>query len=435
MSECVIYPSRLEGSIQVPSSKSQSMRAVLFAALADGESRLENLLNSPDVEAMIEACRTLGVEIKQSGSDWLIYGCGGTPKPPRDVINAGMSGLVLRLVGGVGALTPGYTVITGHPMLCEHRLVEPLLKGLKQWGALAHTMAGNNKAPIVVRGPLSGGIAHIEGQDSQPVSAMLLAGAFSKRPCEIYVSNPGELPWVDLTLTWFDRLGIVYDRDEYNWYRLDGQAHYPGFCYTATGDWSSAAFPLVGALVTGSSVTLNNLAPDDPQGDRHILEVLESFGAEFVQEGDDLTTALCSSLQGQRIDCNRCIDALPILAVLGTWAQGETILMNASIARHKESNRLQAMVHELSKMGAYIKETEDGLYIKQSQLVGTRVSSHGDHRVAMALAVAGLIAKGPTVIEDPACVSKTYPDFYTHLEHLGAEIKWQKRDQVSPTSP
>ena len=422
-----VKPSHVSGSVIVPPSKSHSLRAILFASLAHGQSVIRNYLKSPDTEAMVQACRGLGADIIVTPDALMIRGVSGKPSTPTDVIDAGNSGQVLRFVAAVAALTSGYTVITGDASIRTLRPVQPLLDGLTGLKVFAVSTQGNGSAPIIVKGPLQGGKTQLDGADSQPVSALLIAAAFATQPTEIRVTDPGEKPWVDLTLDWLQRLGIAYERTGYTHYKLIGNASYPGFDYTVPGDFSSCAFPLAAAIITNSALKLHNLDMQDAQGDKALIAVLQKMGANIVLSAEQKTLQVQpgSQLQGQMIEVNQFIDALPILAVVACFAHGPTTLTGAAIARKKESDRIAAMAQVLTAMGAKIEELDDGMRIYPAPLTGAVVPSFSDHRIAMAAAVAGLAATGETVIEDVACVSKSYPDFLQAMQQIQADITCQ----------
>ena len=419
----VIRRSCLRGELQVPSSKSHSLRALLFASLADGDSLLSGVLDSPDTQAMINACRQMGAKIHSTAQGWQVSGVRGLPCCPQEVIDAGNSGQVLRFVGAISSLIDGYTVISGDHSIRHQRNVAPLLSGLQQLGCFAISTKQDGFAPIVVKGPITGHYLEIDGQDSQPVSALLMAAAFAKHPIEINVTNPGEIPWVGLTLSWLDRLGIQYQASS-NWnrYQLFGQAHYFGFNYQVPGDFSSAAFSVVGALITRGWVKISNLDMQDSQGDKKLLEVLHALKMPLAFEQGAIQVGGDHCIPGFDLDVNDYIDALPILTVLACFADDECQLRGAKVARTKESDRLSSMTQELRKMGADITEHADGLSIRPRPLQGTHVYSHHDHRVAMALAVAGMGATGITHIDDVACVDKSYPGFSDAMQRLGAKL-------------
>lgn len=413
MKTCCIKKSQLSGSVIIPSSKSQTLRGLLFASLAKGKSTLFHCLSSPDTTAMIYACRLFGAIVKEFPDRIEVQGTDGNVAATEDVIHAGNSGIVLRFCTAVGALGHHPVVITGDHSIRHFRPMKSLISSLNQLGARVESMRGDFFAPIIIKGPLKGGKATLSGEDSQPVSALLIACAFAERPSEIIVHDPGEIPWVNLTLKWLNRLQIPYEREEAYCYRLQGKAHISGFSYSVPGDWSSAAFPLAAALITHSELTLENVDRDDEQGDKALVDVLMKMGAQlsFEPEKRCLHVLKSPKLQGITLDVNEIIDALPILAVVACFAEGETHLVNASNARHKESDRLHTMTMELRKMGGDIEEKEDGLLIRGSVLQGTTVESHNDHRVALSLMVAALAAEGETTILNIDCIEKSYPDF------------------------
>lgn len=408
----------LSGSLRLPSSKSHTIRAILFAAFTQGVSRLHHLLDSPDATCAIQAVRHFGAKVEKTPTGLQIEGVAGQPQPSDDVIDAGNSGQVLRFASALAALGDSYTVFTGDESIRSNRPIQPLLDGLRGLQAWAFSTRENGYAPLIVKGPLKAGVTYLDGGDSQPVSALLMAAAFTDGETQIHVTNGGEKPWLALTLSWLDRLGVKYSHLNFDHFIIQGKKHRPAFEVTIPGDLSSLAFPLAAALITKSEILIEHVDLEDIQGDKVLVFVLQSMGAclEVDSENCRLKVLANSQLQGQVIDVNDFIDAVPILAVLGCYAKGETHLINASIARKKESNRLACMTAELKKMGACIEETEDGLKVKQSPLKGTTVNSHGDHRLAMSLIVAGLGAEGETEVHGIECINKSYPSFLEDLK-------------------
>lgn len=416
----------LQGAITIPSSKSHTLRAILFATLAQGKSVIWRYLPSSDTFAMIDACRLLGANIEIHANRLEILGIGGSCGLTfaEDVINAGNSGIVLRFLAAIGALMPHPIVITGDHSIRHQRPMHSLLAALRQLGAAASSMRGDSLAPVIIQGPITGRKAIVEGQDSQPVSALLIAAAFAKQPITIEVLHPGEKPWVALTLHWFDRLGISYQNHGFTHYQLQGHAHYSGFEYVVPGDLSSAAFPLVAALITNSELVLNNVDMQEVQGDKALIYTLQQMGGKI--EIDEAKKALLvkkgSLLRGTAIDINDFIDAITIMAVAACFAQGQTYIHNAAIARQKECNRLSAITLELSKMGAQIEEVEEGLRIQGTPLHAAQLYTHGDHRMVMSLSIAALAAKGQSLIAPIGSIAKTYPSFCADFNALGANI-------------
>jgi 3-phosphoshikimate 1-carboxyvinyltransferase len=424
MSLCQVRPSRLSGSITIPPSKSHTLRAVLFASLARGQSVINNALTSPDVTAMIDACRMMGANIEIFPDKLVIEGTSGHVRTPDNIINVGNSGIVLRFITAIAAVGNGYTVVTGDHSIRHQRPMEPLLSAMQQLGAYAVSTRENGFAPVVIKGPIRSGKAHLDGQDSQPVSALLIALALAEGDFEIQVENAGEKPWVAMTLDWFDRLGIECRNDRFEHYSITGGQRYDGFHYHVPGDLSSAAFPIAAAIITGSSLAVHGVDLDDCQGDKELIATLQKMGADIKidRETKMLSIAAGSRLKGITVDINGFIDAITILAVVACFAEGETKLLNASIARNKECNRIQSIATELKKMGADIEELDDGLLVKGARLTGASMSSYGDHRMAMSLITAALAAEGSSSIGGVQCVSKTYPTFFVDFQTIGGNL-------------
>jgi len=394
--------------------------------MAKGVSQIRGYLHSPDTTAMVKALRLLGSVVDVSDEKLAVDGTAGHLQSAEDVIDCGNSGQVLRFIGALAALMPHYVILTGDKSIRHNRPVLPLLDGLNQLGALAVSSRGDGFAPIIVRGPITREKAKIVSPDSQPVSGLLMAGAFAPHPIELYVENPGEKPWIGLTLHWFDKFRIPYANERFERYAMKGQAKIDRFDYTVPGDFSSAAFPIAAALLTHSELTLSPIDMDDPQGDKAIIPLLKQMGARFEIDParKTLTVKKGGSLKGMRIDCNDFIDALPILAVIGCFAEGETQIVGAAIARSKESDRIRCIAEELKKMGGDLEERPDGLLIRPAKLKGAKVQTHHDHRLVLALSVAAMAAhSGESVIEGAAAAEKTYPGFLKDFKAVGADIE------------
>jgi len=298
----------------------------------------------------------------------------------------------------------------------------PLLEALNQLGCFAVSTKGDGHAPVVVRGPIRGGQAALDGADSQPISALLIACALAEAPSELTVINPGEKTWVGVTLDWLARCGVEISNDQFAKYRIRGRQQWGGLETTIPRDWSAAMYPIAAALITeGSEVFLPGLDFNDSQGDRLVVNVLRDMGAD-IEIRDDGVLARSSKLTGRVIDCNDFIDQFMMLAVVGCFAKGETVLTNAEICRHKECNRITEMHRALTTMGADVQQRQDGLIVHQSHLKGAVLDSRADHRLVMTLAVAALGAAGDTVINDIACIKKTFPHFVEQMTRIGAAM-------------
>jgi 3-phosphoshikimate 1-carboxyvinyltransferase len=424
MRKFIVHPSSLKGSLTVPPSKSQTMRAILFGAFGKGITEIHHYLHSPDTLAMLNACNLLGAKIQITPEVLYIEGINGQFNSAEDVINAGNSGIILRFITAIAALGTHHIVLTGDYSIRNRRPMNELLNGLIQLQVEAISTRNNGFAPIIIRGPLKPGNVEIKGEDSQPVSALLIAAAFAQGPIEIKVNKPGEIPWVNLTLSWLSRLGISFINKDFSYFSLQGRSQYLGFSYNVPGDLSSALFPVAAALVTGSELYLKNIDMHDLQGDKEVIHILRKMGAKIdIDEVRQTLMVKRSQLQGITIDANNFIDAVPILAVVASFAEGETKIINSTVAKQKECDRLKCIAAELNKMNGKVLETTDGLLIHGSSLKGASLDSHEDHRMAMSLTVASLGAKGNSMISGVDCIAKTFPHFDLALQSLGAQLE------------
>ena len=410
----------LHGSVRIPPNKSHSFRALIMAALAEGRSRIVAPAVSNDWMLGTEALEMFGATIDPKAGDvWEVTGTGGNLQVPDDVVDCGNSGIILRFFMALAACCDGYTVLSGDHSIRHIRLCQPRVDALNDLGAW------DGHAPVVVRGPLKGGHTEIDGMDSQPVSALLIAGSMAAAPIELTVKRPGERPWVAVTMDWLDRCGVKYINDNFEHYRVEGQSHWPALEVTTPLDWSAALYPIVaGLIVPDSEVHIPGMDINDSQGDKAVVEVLRSMGGD-IEIADSEVIARSSKLVGQVIDCNNFIDQFMLLAVVGALAEGQTVLTNAESCRHKECDRISEMCQALKAMGADVEEQPDGLVVRKSQLRGAGIDSKNDHRMVMTLAVAGLAARGQTLISDVECVKKTVPGFVGQMQSIRCDMQTQ----------
>ncbi len=413
----------LKGSVKTPPNKSQSFRALIMASLAEGTSRIIAPAVSSDWMRGTEALEMFGAQIIPKAEQvWEVTGTGGKLQTPEDIVDCGNSGIILRFFTALAACCDGYTVLTGDHSLRHIRLCQPLIDALNSLGAWAVSTKGDGHAPVVVRGHLKGGSCEIDGIDSQPVSALLIAASLADAPSDITVIHPGEKPWVGVTLDWLERCGVEYSNENFEHFRVRGRSSWKGFERTIPLDWSAALYPIVAALLThDSEVRLSGMDFNDCQGDKEVVTILQEMGAQIEVTGDTVV-AKSSKLIGREIDCNNFVDQFVLLAVVGAFAQGQTVLSNAEICRHKECDRITQTCKALRAMGAQVEERPDGLVVKRSRMRGADQESHADHRMVMALAVAGLAAEGKTTISDIDCVKKTFPSFVQQMQGLGCEM-------------
>ena len=423
----LVSPSpNLRGTIKVPPSKSHSFRALIMAALAEGQSKIVDPMVSNDWMRGVEALEMMGAKIDpKAAKTWHVAGTGGKLTTPDDVVDCGNSGIILRFFMALAACCEGYTILTGDESLRHIRLCQPIIDALNALGAWAVSTKGDGHAPVVVRGKLGGGRAEIDGTDSQPVSALLIASALASAPTELSVRQAGEKPWVGMTLAWLTRCGVEISHTDYQLYRIRGQSRWAGFECQIPLDWSAALYPIAAALIApDSELHLPGLDPADVQGDKEVVNVLKSMGAD-IEVGPDGVVARSSRLTGRTIDCNDFIDQFVLLAVLGAYAEGETVLTNAAICRHKECDRIAEICRALKSMGADVQERPDGLAVRRSRLHGAKLNSHSDHRMVMTLAVAALGAESQSAVTDVECVKKTFPNFVEQMQAVGCDVRTQ----------
>ncbi|MBI4595441.1 MAG: 3-phosphoshikimate 1-carboxyvinyltransferase [Candidatus Tectomicrobia bacterium] len=416
-----VRPSKLKGRVEIPASKSHTIRALVLASLAEGESKIINPLLSEDAISCLLVCKAFGATIVM-GKDWLVKGKSGNPDVPEDIINVGNSGTTARLTMGMASLGSGYAVFTGDAQT-RQRPMQPLLDALNNLGATAFSTRGNGKLPAVIRGRIKGGGTDVDGLTSQYLSSLLISSPLAERDTIIRVHNLHEKPYVEMTLRWLKKLGIQYENKDLEQFHIEGNQRYRCFEERIPADFSSATFFLCAAVITHCELDLVGLDFNDSQGDKMVVPMLEEMGARYQMQGDILTISGLD-LKGAELDLNATPDALPALAVVGTQAEGETILRNVPQARIKETDRIAVMCQELTKMGADIQELPDGLVIRKSRLKGTVVDGHGDHRVVMSLAIAGLVAEGTTRVKTAEAMSITFPNFAELMSQCGAQMEF-----------
>jgi 3-phosphoshikimate 1-carboxyvinyltransferase len=383
---------------------------------------IENPLDSQDTRAAVRVYQGLGAEIEIRRDSWRVQGVAGKLKAPDDILDVANSGTTLMFaLGSCALLREGAAVLTGDAQT-RRRPADPLISCLNDLGAEAFSTRANGQAPFVVKGRLRGGITSLEAHSSQYLSSLLLSVPLGDGESLIRVPLLNEQPYVKMTLDWMKRQGISFQQEELREFRIPGGQTYPPFRRRIPGDFSSATFFLAAGALEGNDVVCCGLDMKDPQGDKAVIDYLKEMGAQVTVEGDRVRVQF-RDLRGADLDLNSTPDALPMMATLACFAEGKTRLGNVPQARIKETDRIAVMSSELRKMGAKVEEMPDGLLIEGNPLKGTRVHGHGDHRVVMALAVAGLAASGETEIETAEAVAITFPEFAESMKSLGANIE------------
>ncbi|MFB6154324.1 MAG: 3-phosphoshikimate 1-carboxyvinyltransferase [Haloferacaceae archaeon] len=423
-----VSPSRIRGVVQAPPSKSYTHRAVLAAGYSNG-ALVRDALVSADTRATMGAVDRFGGDFEVDGSTVDVTGFGGRPDVPADVVDCENSGTTMRLVTACAALADGLTVLTGDASL-RSRPQGPLLDAVAQLDGRAESTRGNGQAPLVVGGPVAGGTVSIPGDvSSQFISALLMAGGVTEEGIEVELETElKSAPYVDITVEVLDAFGVEAARTARGFAVEGGQSYEPEEGeYRVPGDFSSLSYLLAAGAVAAADdgeVVISGAHPS-AQGDTAIVDVVERMGGDVDWDRDNGQLAVRkSALSGTTVDVGDTPDLLPTIATLGAVADGETRIENCEHVRYKETDRVSAMAEELTKLGASVTEEEATLTVHgdDSDLAGATVDGRGDHRIVMALTVAGLVAEGTTTVEGAEHVDVSFPEFFDALYGLGASV-------------
>ncbi|HEY8153640.1 MAG TPA: 3-phosphoshikimate 1-carboxyvinyltransferase [Myxococcota bacterium] len=411
----------IDAVLRVPGSKSITNRALLIAALASGESLLSGALESDDTLAMVEGLTALGCEITLDPERWRVQGRRGKLQRSGAAIHARSSGTTARFLTAAAALAGGTVVIDGSARMRE-RPISDLTDALERLGVRVDMLGQQGCPPVRVHGgAIPGGPAEIDARrSSQFVSAVLLAAPYARSDVVLRFVD-GVLvskPYVDLTLDMMRAFGAEAGWSGPAELRVKAGRGYRGREYAIEPDASAAVYPFCAAAISGGRARVEGLCADSIQADLKVLGVLEEMGCE-VQRGADFIEVRgpVGRLRGARVDMNEMPDAALAIAVVALFAGGPTQLLNIANLRIKETDRLHALETELRKLGASAHTTEDTLSIEPGRPRGAEIETYDDHRMAMSFALAGLRIPGVS-IRDPACVRKTWPEYFEMLERL-----------------
>jgi 3-phosphoshikimate 1-carboxyvinyltransferase len=413
---------KLNGTISTPPSKSHTHRAFFLAAMADGKSEINNVLLSEDTKATLRSCEAMGAKIKieiekedVNGKRVIIEG--GNLHAPIDTVDTANSGTTMRLLTGIVSIFDKKVTITGDESL-KKRPMAPLLDALRMTGVTC--TSENGRPPVTVKGPNTGGHVEIDGTvSSQFITSLLITAPMLPDDTQLTVN--GQIlsdPYLDITQNMMRIAGAQSTREK-NHFQVKGKSGYKAFNYHVPADFSSAAFPLVGAALNGENVTVTDMDLSDPQGDRRILDILRLCGATVNVSGKNISVSK-SRLKAVDIDMGNTPDLFPVVAVLLSTADGTSRLFGAPQLRHKESDRIKSTVAMLKAIGADAEETADGCIIHgKKRLTGGTVQTLDDHRILMSAAIASLVCENPVIVDNDDCYAVSYPNFPEDMSKIG----------------
>jgi 3-phosphoshikimate 1-carboxyvinyltransferase len=421
-----ISRSEIAGEVRTPSSKSMTIRALMCAALAKGESEIIDPLVSDDTNTAAEVLGKIGVYINKEKNVWKVTG--GSLRVPGGDLYCGESATTMRFMIAISSLIPGEYRLIGGPSLSK-RPVRSLIEALKMLGVKG-SIEGKATPPVTISGgKLLGGQAEIPGHiSSQFISALLLVAPFAEKKVSIKLTTPlASRPYVLMTLECMREFGVNVTATPDRF--IVKPRTYTPVKFRVEGDWSSASYFLALGAFSDAGVKVENIRTSSLQGDRVLLGFLRSMGAQVKVTGDSVTVSK-GDLKAIKADLSDCIDLLPTMAILAATATGVSELTGIERARIKESNRIAAIKEGLEKMDVTVSGDKGRLCINglaafadaSARRENAVIDSHNDHRIAMAFGILGT-AVGNVIIEGAECVTKTYPDFWNSLKSVGGQLR------------
>ena len=409
-------------AITVPGSKSLTQRALIAAALADGQSRLQGILESEDTDYSSNALKQMGIEIVKEPDLWIVEGKGGRIAAADEDIYLGNNGTATRFLTSVASLGMGEFIIDGDQRM-HQRPIGPLLRALEGWGVDITSIHETGCPPLsILAEGISGGKTILpEGKSSQYLSSLLLVAPYARNTATLEVV--GEVlskPYVAMTLQVMADFGIIVEAaPDFSSFTIP-RGTYKSLDYRVEGDASNASYFWAAAAVSGGRVTVDNVPVPSLQGDALLVPLLARMGCNVEQSETGITVTGPERLEGISVDMGDMPDVVPTLAVVAAFAEGKTEITNIAHLRIKECDRLSAVVTELSRLGCSVDEFEDKMIIHGKggdNLRGAEIETYDDHRMAMSMAVAGVRIPG-VVIKNEQCVAKSFPDFWQRFSLL-----------------
>lgn len=420
MKSITITPSKLNGRVEIPPSKSLCHRAIICAALAKGKSKLLNIADSDDIQTTLSAVKSLGAEISNLGDGtYIIDGTNTFSKTENVKIDCRGSRTTLRFIIPLAFINKSDVIFTGRESIAN-RSLKTYTDIFDKCGA-DYTASTNMSLPITIKdGDLSGGIIELPSNvNSQFLSGLLFSLPLLKYDTEIRLSSPFKSKgYIDMTLDMLKTAGIKIINYKYMIFRIHGFQSYKPFEYRSEGDFSHAAFYLAaGAL--GNFVVCNGLNTNSKQNDKKIINIIEKMNGKIVVENESIA-AVPTLLKGTEINISDSPDLLPAVISMAIFAQGETVITGIEEIK----DRVSLVTEQLNSLGATIIEHPNKIIIEGTdEISGGTANTCGDHRIAMALAIASTCCKSLVSIEDSECINKSYPMFWNHYSSLGGNIE------------
>lgn len=412
-----VKASIISGTVVAPPSKSYMQRAIALAALSKQPTTISNISDCADCRAAIGIARNLGCSVVEGDNQIVVT-------PPASGLKAqtlhcGEAGLSLRMFSPIAALQNEKVTMTGQGSL----LVRPvgfMESTLRQLGVDVQSNQG--KLPLVLQGPINGGVAEVDGSvSSQFLTGLLIALPLAANKSELKVDQLTSRPYIDMTLQIIEEFGGKVKNDNYELFSIEGNQQYSRAHYCVEGDWSGAAGLLIAASIAGPA-TVAGLNQKSAQADAAIMQVLKLAGTNCQFDGDKVLVNKNLQHKAFNFDATNCPDLFPVMAALAAHANGVSSIKGVGRLTHKESNRALAIQTEFGKLGIQIDLDGDVMFIHGGKVKGATVSACNDHRMAMALALCALQADGEVRIEGAECVAKSYPEFFDDMQNWGLQV-------------